>query len=337
MAHLIEAQTADELWLSMAGLWNGELPPAQQDSRGGSTTELLHVISEIKDPRQRWVYSRRPVINPAFALAEIVWIMNGRRDIGFLEFWISDISKYVGNDPLAHGAYGYRLRHHHGVDQLERAFHSFRTNPDTRQVVLQIWDPSSDLPGLNGEPASADVPCNIASILKVRNNRLDWFQIIRSNDLFLGVPYNIVQFTTLQEVLAGWLGVDIGTYHQLSDSLHVYSRDENKLFRFGNQSFVQNSDSIAFDRLTSIRLFRELADKVDIMRTPGIGEAEIESLIDWNNAPTSFQNMLRVLTAEASRRHGLPQLADDVMELCTNPVFKLMWRNWSKRTALSKI
>ena len=51
------------------------------------TKEILHAAISISDPRQRWMMSRQPALNPAFALADVVWIMNGRRDIGFLEFW----------------------------------------------------------------------------------------------------------------------------------------------------------------------------------------------------------------------------------------------------------
>mgnify|MGYP001616510912 FL=1 len=48
----------------------------------------------------------------------------------------------------------------------------------------------------------------------------------RSNDFILGLTYtNIVQFTTLQEVLASALGVDIGPYTHISTSLHLYEDD----------------------------------------------------------------------------------------------------------------
>ncbi len=48
---------------------------------------------------------------------------------------------------------------------------------------------------------------------------------MRSNDHFRGLPHNLIQFTTVQEVLAGWLGISLGSYHHYSDSLHVYESD----------------------------------------------------------------------------------------------------------------
>ena len=79
-------------------------------------------------------------INVAFAIAEVVWTMTGRNDLAFLEAWNSRLPEYVGKGSKLHGAYGYRLRHKGGVDQLTRAYQSLHNNPNTRQVVLQIWD-----------------------------------------------------------------------------------------------------------------------------------------------------------------------------------------------------
>jgi thymidylate synthase len=116
-----------------------------------------------------------------------------------------------------------------GVDQIRYAFESLSAQPHSRQVVLQIWDASSDLPVHAGQPRSQDIPCNICSLLKVREGRLEWTQIMRSNDLKLSWPHNIVQFTTLQEMMAAWLDLELGFYTHYSDSLHVYTNETNEL------------------------------------------------------------------------------------------------------------
>jgi len=64
------------------------------------------------------------------------------------------------------GAYGYRLRKKFNIDQMDRAYRALAKNPDSRQIVLQIWDASDDLPAIDGIPLAADIPCNIVSILK---------------------------------------------------------------------------------------------------------------------------------------------------------------------------
>ena len=187
---------------------------------------MVHAAISINDPRQRWVVVRRPPMNVPFALAEVVWIMAGKRDLDFLEAWNSRLRELVGPGPTLHGAYGYRLRRHLGLDRLVRTYEPLSTSQYTRQVALQIWDSSIDLPHSDGMPADPDIPCNVPSLLNIRDRTPEWLQVIRSNDLFLGVPHNFVQFTCLQEIMAGWLNVGCGSYHQVSDSLHLYQRDE---------------------------------------------------------------------------------------------------------------
>ena len=209
MFHAFEADTADETWRAIADEFRGGRV-AGQASRAGSTRELLHAAISISRPRERWISSRNPPINPAFAMAEIIWIVTGRNDSWFLSYFNRKFPEFVGDGPTLHGAYGYRLRRHLELDQLSRAYHTLASNPDSRQVVLQIWDGTVDLPHPDGHPRAQDIPCNVLSMLKVRENKLHWTQIVRSNDFFLGLPYNLIQFTTLQEIIAGWLEVEVG-------------------------------------------------------------------------------------------------------------------------------
>ena len=43
------------------------------------------------------------------------------------------------------------------------------------------------------------------------------------------IPYNFVQFSNLQEILAGWLELDVGSYNHYNDSLYLYNRDISKI------------------------------------------------------------------------------------------------------------
>jgi len=81
---------------------------------------------------------------------------------------------YTGPGKRYHGAYGHRLWCWFGFDQLERTYLALKNNPDSRQVVLHIWDPKIDLPDEEGRPAAPDVPCNVLSMLKVRDGKLEW-------------------------------------------------------------------------------------------------------------------------------------------------------------------
>jgi NAD(P)-dependent dehydrogenase (short-subunit alcohol dehydrogenase family) len=54
---------------------------------------------------------------------------------------------------------------------------------------------------------------------------------VRSQDLWLGFCYDIFTATILQELLAGWLGAQPGSYLLSVDSLHLYAHDLPKAQR----------------------------------------------------------------------------------------------------------
>lgn len=64
--------------------------------------------------------------------------------------------------------------------------------------------------------------CNVLSHLMIVDGKLDWLQIVRSNDLMWGTPYNWMQFTHLQEYVATSLGIPVGSFFHVADSLHIY-------------------------------------------------------------------------------------------------------------------
>ena len=82
-------------------------------------------------PRQRWIVSRRPVINPAFGIAEVVWLLAGSNDAEVLNFWFPRLPEFAGHGPTYDGAYGYRLRKQFGIDQVRRVCDALSSNPST--------------------------------------------------------------------------------------------------------------------------------------------------------------------------------------------------------------
>lgn len=335
MFRLFEGPTADTVWQDIARAFVEGESLAPQQSRAGMTREVMHAAISIENPRQRWVTSRRPALNIAFALAEVIWIIRGRNDSAFLNYFNRQLPKYAGRGPCYHGAYGYRLRTTFHLDQFERAYQVLRCNPHSRQVVLQIWSPIDDLPDPKGDAAALDIPCNLNSIVKIRNERLEWLQVLRSNDLYRGLPYNLVQFTTLQEVLAGWLGLELGAYHQLSDSLHLYDDCADFIRRSttSKPATTENLDSLALPKQISDDSFRSLEQLVEKIVA---NQFEAEHFADASIAaplPAGFQNIARVLCAEAARRRGRADVAEHIMEDCTNPLFALLYRGWLTRVA----
>lgn len=329
---VFQARTADDVWCRAADAFRDGKASAQP-SRAGATRELLHSVLVVEEPRQRWIASRAPAINPAFAIAEVVWILAGRNDSAFLNFFNPKLPTFAGHDAEYHGAYGFRLRRAFGIDQLCRVAEALSANPDSRQGVLQIWNAKMDLPNPDGSPADPDIPCNLLSMLKVRAGRLDWTQVLRSNDLVLGVPHNIVQFTTLQEVLAGWLEVDIGQYIHLSDSLHVYERDYPTIHELEQVSTARNSDSLRLKLADSRIAWRRLEQAANELVSPSLTPSRFGDVVASEMPSQAFSNLLCILAADAARRRSWAPQVDHALAGCDSPSLQQMWDRWFQRKA----
>jgi thymidylate synthase len=184
--------------------------------RGMVTTEVLGAHLCLTDPRRRLVdLPPARVINPAFAIAEALWILSGSDDPWIFQYNRA-LTRYTDNGRLQ-GAYGPRMRRWRGrVDQLDQVRQLLGRDPDSRQGVIQLFDPDRDTCG------HRDVPCTLGYRFFVRNGHLQMHTTMRSQDLWLGFPYDVFAATLLQELLAGWLGVEVGEYHHFVDSLHLY-------------------------------------------------------------------------------------------------------------------
>jgi thymidylate synthase len=327
---VFQGNSADAAWRSAAQYLRCSEETSARQGRGGDTAEVLHAVFTIDSPRDRWVLSRSPAINPAFAIAEVVWILNGREDSKFLSFFNSQLYKYVGDDDSCYGAYGYRLRRNFECDQLAQAYDALANNPTTRQVVLQIWDANKDLPNGDGSARGSDIPCNVVSMLKIHEGALEWMQVMRSNDIFRGTPYNFIQFTYLQEIMAGWLGLRVGSYGLLSDSLHVYSRDIARLSKLDDVVPSPNTDLMCSSKDVSDLNFKLLAEHVDTLIEHPV---ENEALARLNNSALApeYHNLFCVLLAEIARRKGWRQLVQLSIDQCTNPILKQAWDRWDRR------
>lgn len=332
MFRVFSGETADDVWRDAATelLSTSKVVHVQQ-GRNGTARELLHAAITVRNPQQRWVSSRNPVISPAFALAEVVWILAGRNDAATINYFNKRLPEYAGFGHTYHGAYGFRLRKHFdSIDQLHRAYLALKSQPASRQVLLQIWDARCDLPLTDGLPRAQDIPCNVLSMLNIRDGRLDWTQIIRSNDIFLGLPHNLVQFTTLHEVMAGWLGVELGSYNQLSNSLHLYEKDLRDDMIY-TQPKIQSTDLLNLPKSISDIGFEILSNNLDQIANPHTTVAELLNMAQNSTLPSPLRNMLFVLCSEGARRRHCINAAKELAQRCTNPAMSSLTACWIDR------
>lgn len=204
-----------------------------EESRDGKVKEVLDMKTSLLNPYRRCVGGYNRDINVFFLLAEAMWIALGRKDVGFLTLFNKRMENFSDDGKTFHAPYGYRLRHwgirtedsfvednlnaSKGYDQITDAIKMFSENPNSRQVVLSVWNPNFDL-GYK----TKDIPCNDMVMLKIRDGKLITTIQNRSNDLHWGLPTNIFQFSFLTELMAGALGIELGTQTHNSQSLHIY-------------------------------------------------------------------------------------------------------------------
>jgi thymidylate synthase len=267
-------------------------------------------------------------MNPAFAIVEIIWMMSGRNDVGFLAPWNPRMRNYSDDEKSLHGAYGHRLRSHFGVDQLLRAHAALKSIEHSRQVVLQIWDSANDMPAPG--PVSKDVPCNLVSHLMIREGRLEWLQVMRSTDIIWGLPYNLVQFTAIQEIMAGWLGVELGTYNHVSDSLHVYARHWGDIaMPFLAEASSVNRADLRIPLAESEAIWPRLSRLAEALAHAPTVAAARSVLSDEVQFPDAYAEWVHLLAAERLRRLGDGGAADAQADLA-GPYWSDSWARWRR-------
>ena len=186
------------------------------ESRVGAVRDYGPAYYELRAGDSRLVYLNGRNLNPFFALAEFAWIISGSKALKPLRFFIKTYDQYSDDGRTLHGAYGFRLRHYFGVDQIEESIRLLRDDSTSRRVVLTIWS-ADDLAA-----TSRDLPCHTTVYLKIRQGALDLTVLNRSNDLYLGVPYDILVFHLLQLYFADRIGCEVGLQRHFVDSFHLY-------------------------------------------------------------------------------------------------------------------
>lgn len=181
-------------------------------SRIGDMREVENVMVTFTDPVKTHTPPRDGSA-PLIGLLEGAQLVSGTAADGLMA---ELFPKYAEHSDF-YGAYPRRAAAH---DQLAILFDTLRDDPHTRRGVISLWDAQLDAPG-----GYLDHPCTLAMTFRIRNGALNMSVKMRSNDLWIGAPYDFVQFALLQQTFATALGLECGTYTHVADSLHVYHRD----------------------------------------------------------------------------------------------------------------
>jgi thymidylate synthase len=101
------------------------------------------------------------------------------------------------------------------IDQVKNVIEQIKHNPVSRRLLVSAWNPA-DLPTMSL------APCHFSYQFDVDGDKLSLMYNMRSNDLFLGCPFNIASYALLLHIVAKITGK---VPHELIASLgdcHIY-------------------------------------------------------------------------------------------------------------------
>jgi thymidylate synthase len=159
-------------------------------------------------------------------LGELLWFISGSTNVKDLQkqnihIWDS----WQDADGELGPVYGYQWRnwtgvdsqmHTNTIDQLQNAIDAIKNNPESRRIIVNSWNVS-----MLAEMALP--PCHMMYQFYVHENgELDLQLYVRSNDLFLGAPFNIAQYAALLHMIAKITGKTPGTLVYTIGDAHIY-------------------------------------------------------------------------------------------------------------------
>lgn len=219
MVTVFNGKTVNDVWLEAFTALQAQADAGYTvGSRDGVVVgEICDVVFCVEDPTRSIVSSPIRKMPMRYAVGELAWYLSGSnkvKDISrFAKKWV-DISD---DGETNNSAYGWRIFDKFGFNQWEYVKELLRNDPSSRQAVIHIKDASNK--------PTKDVPCTVYLQFFIRDGKLNMSTHMRSNDIWMGVPYDMFSFCFLQMLLAMELGVEVGQYTHYAGSLHIYSRD----------------------------------------------------------------------------------------------------------------
>lgn len=181
--------------------------------RNESTRDLGLTVVEILNPRRAYPVGVGRGLNRRIVAAEAVQLVGAFSDPDLLG---PSFDPYKEADGTFWGAYGDRIGR-----QLIDVVRKLKQDHDTRQAVISLWNPT-----LDNVPYKHDYPCTLVLTFSVNEDGgVDLDVVMRSQDVWLGTPYDWGQFSVLLMTVAELVGQPVGTYRHTTLSTHIYERN----------------------------------------------------------------------------------------------------------------
>lgn len=219
------SQTIDGAWEHWYNVLTKDVE--KQESRDGAVVgEIINAITVIDDPTRCILKSPIRKLPMRYMIGELLWYLSGNSTLDAIRLYTSAWDRMSDDGITVNSNYGNRIRYARDefdgdtFDQLQMVEKLLRKDPASRQAVIHIKQARD----LISHP-SKDVNCTVCLQFFIRDDKLSMTVYMRSNDLWMGFPNDVFQFTCIQVYLAMRLGVKLGSYTHIAGSLHLYERD----------------------------------------------------------------------------------------------------------------
>lgn len=260
----------------------------ESNPRGLRTKEMTNVALVLMNPYKRIVTLPSRKLSLRYLAGELSFYLAESDSLPFIAHYSAFWNKISDDGKTVNSAYGKRIFE----EQFRYCLKQLLMDPDTRKAVMVIYDKH------DSKTTSKDNPCTMTLQFLVRDNRLNFTVFMRSNDVWLGTPYDIAFFTLVQERMLICLKmhekfheVKMGEYTHIVGSFHVYENhwDEARMCANGYGSDPSNAE------MPRISLSFELELKDYLFYEEKIREGE-------KTAPLNFSDPLLQWLAKNIRR-----------------------------------
>lgn len=216
-------------------------------SRDGGCKEVLGyrlVLSTETASKYSFLTLPERKLSLAYAHCEFLWYMACLNDVSMMMDYAPQYGRFADANRISFGAYGWRWENdfnfqHHSVyvpeptpgNQILMVAKLLREKPETRQAVVTMWNAGDLCHAVVGD--KSDIPCTLSFQFLLRDEkdgkrRLHMIATMRSQDVWLGLPYDCYVFTLIQSLIAANVGCETGLFVLNVASEHLYDRNHDK-------------------------------------------------------------------------------------------------------------
>ncbi len=194
-----------------------------------------NLVSDFEKISKFWGKLANPDGTVNSAYGHLIWFNKShgsnfeQKEVEVKAFWDEEVIGQTEHETLVRKKPGKIIKYEPvRRTPWEWCVESLKADKDTRQAILRFSLPEHQWIG------NKDQTCTLHGIFMIRDDKLNFTINMRSNDLTLGLVYDLPWFISLMYTMKDELkelypSLEIGTYTHYVHNIHVYDRDEEKI------------------------------------------------------------------------------------------------------------